>query len=122
MKVLAISTLCAFVILSAVMQSTTPSSIHPIGILFVFVLLYMLALGVLTFFVYLSNKLAIKISRKRANLLPMSVGRACIYASVLSLAFIMIVGMASIGRTRFYEVMLVIIFEIAACFYVAKQR
>lgn len=48
-RILAIVTLAAFVLLSAILQSTSPSTIHPIGILFVLILFYMLVLGVLTF-------------------------------------------------------------------------
>jgi hypothetical protein len=121
-KVLALSTLTAFVFLSALMQSTSPSAIHPMGILVVFILLYVLALGVLTFFVYTCAALFGTIQRRAGQRKPLSMKQAYFYASVLALAPVMLVGMKSIGRANVYEVMLVVIFELVACFYISKQR
>ena len=120
-KVLALSTLCAFVLLSALLQSTTPSTIHPLGILAVFVLLYLLALGVLTFFIYAMNRLLPK-KGGGAESQHNSLKRAYMYGSALALAPIMLAGMASIGRTGVYEFILVVLFEIVACFYLTKHR
>ena len=121
-KVLAVSTLCAFVLLSALMQSTTPSSIHPIGILFVFILLYALALGVLTFFIFWLSQLVAKLQKVDPTKIDITLKRAYLYASVIALAPVMIAGMASIGRAGFYEILLVVVFEAVACFYVSRQR
>lgn len=123
-KVLAVSSLCAFVLLSALMQSTTPSSIHPLGILAVFVLIYVLALGVLTFFVFWGSRLIQKIDKRRqgAGISRVTLRRTYLYGSVLALAPVMAIGMASIGRLDFYQVLLVVLFECAACFYVARRR
>lgn len=120
-KVLAISTLCAFVLLSAFMQSTSPSSMHPLGILFVFFLIYLLVLGVLTFFMYGIRVIFTKLRRK-GSIGQSTLKRMYIYASVLALAPVMIVAIASIGRLGVYEFLLVVAFEAIACFYVAKHR
>lgn len=120
-KVLALSTLCSFVLLSALMQSTTPSSIHPLGILFVFFLIYLLALGVLTFLLYIGALIALRV-RKRERSSAFVLRRSYVYASVLSLAPVMIIGMSSIGRMGIYEFLLVAMFEVIVCFYVAKHR
>ncbi len=118
-KVLAVITLSAFVILSALFQSTSPSTIHPLGILVIFILLYLLALGVLTFFMYgLARGIA---AVKRKNHTP-SLQEVYYYGSVLALAPVMILGMRSIGRSEAYDILLVVVFEIIACFYVAKRR
>ena len=123
-KVLAVSSLCAFVLLSALMQATTPSSIHPLGILAVFVLIYLLALGVLTFFVFWGSRLMIKVYKraKAGTGAVLTLRRAYLYGSVLALAPVMIIGIASIGRLDFYQILLVLLFEGAACFYVARRR
>ena len=120
-KVLAISTLCAFVLLSAVMQSTTPSSIHPLGILFVFFLIYLLVLGVLTFLFYGGASIVLRL-RKRELASTHVLKRSYVYSSVLSLTPVMIIGISSIGRMGVYEFLLVAIFEATVCFYVARQR
>ena len=121
-KVLAISTLCAFVLLSALMQSTTPSSIHPLGILFVFFLIYLLALGVLTFFIYGIRLALKKVRGGKVTSSQVVLRRSYIYASVLSLAPVMLIGISSIGRMGVYEFLLIAAFEVIACFYVAKHR
>lgn len=118
-KVLAISSLLAAVLLLALLQVTSPASIHPIGILFVFLLLYVLALGVLTFFIIGAHWILVGFKLRRDAL---SSRRAYFYASVLALAPVMLVCMQSIGRIGFYEVALVIVFECIACFYIAKRR
>ena len=123
-KVLAIAALIAFALLSAITQSTTPSTIHPFGILLVFILLYVLALGVLTFFVFWGSRLMIKVYKraKAGTGAVLTLRRAYLYGSVLALAPVMIIGIASIGRLDFYQILLVLLFEGAACFYVARRR
>lgn len=118
-KVLALSTLAAFVLLSALMHSASPSTIHPIGILAAFILIYMLALGVLSFFVYSAVNIMGRLWRRPVKI---SLKNAYFYASVLALAPVMLIGMRSIGRANVYEVFLVIIFEVVACFYISRQR
>lgn len=118
-KVLALSTLAAFVLLSALMHSTSPSTIHPIGILAAFILIYMLSLGVLSFFVYSAVNIMGRLWRRPVKI---SLKNAYFYASVLALAPVMLIGMRSIGRANVYEVFLVIIFEVVACFYISRQR
>lgn len=122
-RILAIITLVAFVILSALLQSTSPSTIHPIGILIVFILFYLLALGVLTFFMF---GLSVGIAKLRRTSQPvgntMSFRDAYYYASVVALAPVLLVAMRSIGRGDIVDVTLVVAFEVVACFYVAKRH
>lgn len=118
-KVLAISTLIATVLLLAFLQVTSPATIHPLGILFVFLLLYVLALGVLTFFIAGSSRALVAFHILRE---PLTIRRAYFYASVLSLAPVMLICMQSIGRIGVYEVALILLFEGIACFYIAKRR
>lgn len=122
-RILAIITLVAFVLLSALLQSTSPSTVHPIGILFVFILFYLLALGVLTFFMFGLSKLLNKLRRKAQPAgKAMTFREAYYFASVIALAPVLLVAMRSIGRGGVIDVVLVIAFEIVACFYVAKRR
>ena len=120
-KSIAIITLVAFVLLSALLQSTTPSTIHPVGILFVFILFYLLAMGLLTFFMFWLSRLLARLSSKSHTLQPMSIKQAYYYGSVIALAPVLLVGMRSIGRGDGWDVILVIIFEVIACFYIAKR-
>lgn len=87
-----------------------------------FILLYVLALGVLTFFVFVGGNMLRRIRRVQPVGHELTLRRSYVYGLVLALAPVMMIGMASIARLGFYEILLVIIFESAACFYVAKQR
>ncbi len=118
-KVLAISSLLAAVLLLALLQVTSPASIHPIGILFVFLLLYVLALGVLTFFIIGIQWILVGFKIRREAL---SSRRAYFYASVLALAPVILMCMQSLGQVGVYETALVVAFESIACFYIAKRR
>lgn len=120
-KVLAISSLSAFVLLSALLQSTSPSTIHPVGILAVFILIYVLALGVLTFFVYAVGSLWYRRRTARHAIKPFTLARAYYFASVLALAPVMLIGARSVGRAEIMDVILVVLFEILACFYIARR-
>ena len=121
-KVLAMTTLMAFVLLSALLQSTSPSTIHPLGILVIFVLIYTLALGVLTFFVFGASRAVGLFTKRVRKVRVMSIQRAYYFASVLALAPVMYMGIRSIGRTGVYELALIVVFEIIACFYIAKRQ
>lgn len=121
-KALTLSSLFAFVLLSAILQSTTPSTIHPVGILSVFVLLYVLALGVLTFCLYIFSRIISKTIVKRSVRQSLSLQKSYYYGSVLALAPVMILGIRSIGRTGVYDIVLIVLFEIIACFYITKRR
>lgn len=124
-RLLAIITLVAFVLLSALLQSTTPSTIHPVGILCVFVLFYVWALGVLTFFVFAANKLALRFAGRRKAVQPfrrLTLQGSYYYASVLALAPVLFVGMNSIGRGSVWDIILIVVFEVVACFYITKRQ
>jgi hypothetical protein len=120
-KVIAVITLAAFVLLSALLQSTTPSTIHPVGILVVLILFYLLAMGLLTFFMFGVSRLLSKILSASKNTQAMTMKQAYYYGSVLALAPVLLVGMRSIGRGSTWDVILVMVFEIIACFYISKR-
>ncbi len=120
-KVLALTTLIAFALLSALLQSTSPSTIHPLGILVIFILFYVLALGVLTFLLYATGQVVARFMKHARDSQKMTMHRAYYFASVLALAPVMYVGVRSIGHTGIYELVLIIAFEVIACFYIAKR-
>lgn len=121
-KVLGIITLSAFVLLSAIMQSTSPSAIHPLGILLVFVLIYLLALGLLTFFIFGVSRFIHQFKSQNGRLRQMPLKTAYYYASVLAIAPVMLFGVRSIGRTAPMDIALITLFEIVACFYISRRR
>lgn len=121
-RLLPVTTLAAFVLLSALLQSTSPSTIHPIGILAVFVLFYMLALGVLTFFMFGVSRALTRLPYTHNQKAQLSFKQAYYFATVIALAPVLIIGMRSIGRGGTQDILLVIVFELIACFYIAKRQ
>lgn len=102
-KIIALSSMMAMAYLVFLLQTTTPSTIGPLGILLVFILMYITALGVLTFFIVGLQKLLLKITvaiDARKAFAPMSFMRAYYFASVMALGPVMIIGMQSVNLLR----------------------
>jgi hypothetical protein len=123
-RIVAISMVGAIVLLSVLLQTTAPATIGPLGILFVFILLYVSVLGVLTFLLYGCSRVVSKIVSTvvgRTLIRPLSLGRSYYYSSVLALAPVLFIGMQSVGEVSAYDVLLVVLFVVIACIYIAKR-
>ena len=118
----ALSAIFLFVIL----QTTTPSSIHPVGLLGVFILLYSTFGIVILFALYFGAKIVGRmragLSSSRAVANELTLQRAYIYATVLALAPVVLIGMKSVGNLGLIDIALVLLFELIACFYIWKRQ
>lgn len=120
-KMLSLAVLISAVLLSTLMQVTTPSTAHPIVILSVLILLYVLALGALTFLISGISALIKRVILKNQQHEVLGFRQSYYLSSVLALGPVLLVGAQSIGRNSAYDVFLVVVFEIVACFYIAKR-
>ena len=123
-KVLTISLAVAFMLLVILLQTTTPATVGPLGILLIFVLMYVSVLCVLTFLLFAVSKVVAKVSTSvtvKRPLQPLSLIRSYYYASVLALAPVMLIGMQSVGEVNGYELSLVVLFVVISCVYIAKR-
>lgn len=123
-KSIIISIVVSIIALSAILQTTTPTTIGPLGILVVFILIYITALGVLTFLLKGGNYAAIKIGKLLSLRRPvqrMTLGRAYYFSSVIALAPVMLVGVQSVTDIGIYDITLVALFTVIACVYVGKR-
>lgn len=123
-KVIGIITIAAVVLLFFVVNATSPSGAGPLGILVVFLLLYISLTGFLTVVTVLLNRLVVKISSTittRRPLEKLSWKRAYYIASVVALGPVMLIGMGSVGRAGVTEFLLVMIFVCIGLFYVEKR-
>jgi hypothetical protein len=123
-RVIAISFVAATMLLVILLQTTTPSTIGPLGILVVFILMYVSALGVLTFLLFTGSRLLARVSRTivtRRPAQPLGLGRAYYFSSVLALAPVMFIGMQSVGKVGVSDVALIILFMTISCIYIAKR-
>lgn len=123
-KLITVGVVLGLVILAILLQQTNPAAVGPLGILIVFVLIYLLVLGVLTILLFVGNKLAAKIAKALAvqrPVQPLHFRRAYYFASVIALAPVMFMGMQSVGEVGAYDVILVLLFVTIACVYIAKR-
>jgi hypothetical protein len=123
-KVLTISLIAATMLLVVLLQTTTPATIGPLGILLVFVLMYVSVLCVLTFLLFTVSRVIAKISSSITVKRPwqrLTIVRSYYFASVIALAPVMLIGMQSVGEVSFYEVMLIVVFVAISCIYISKR-
>lgn len=123
-RVISVSIVLATVILALILQTSTPSNAGPVGILIVFLLMYMLVLGVLTFMLFWGSKLwgrVVRLIVPKRPLRSLTLVRSYYFSSVIGLAPVIFVGMQSVGEVGFYDVLLVVLFVSVACFYIAKR-
>lgn len=110
--------------LALLLQLTTPATIHPVGILGVFICIYLLVLGVLTFFVFWGSRLyarglsAMTSKRYQAARLV----TAYQYSTVISLAPVMLLAMRTVGGVEVSDILFVILFVSLACFYIWRRQ
>lgn len=123
-KFIAISGAVAVVLLAIMLQVTTPATIGPLGLLFVFILLYVASLSMLTFFIFAMSRVAARLARSvmlRRPLHVLTIPQAYYYGSVVGLAPVMLLGMQSVGSVGVYEALLVVLFAVLGCVYIAKR-
>ena len=123
-KFIAASGLIAVVLLTIVLQITTPATIGPLGLLFVFIKLYVASLSTLTFFIFGTSRVAERLAGSltvRRPLRSLTLQQAYYYGSVVALAPEMLLGMQSVGAVGVYETILVLLFAVLGCVYIAKR-
>jgi len=122
-KVIAISSAVSITLLIALLQNTTPSTIGPLGILLVFILMYVSVLGALTFLLCGGSRIIgyVALSFGISKVGNLTLNRSYYFCSIIALAPVMLVAMQSVGEITFYDVSLVTIFTILGCVYVSKR-
>lgn len=123
-KIIPLVTLVSAILLVTLINTTTPASAGPLGILGIFIFAYLLSLGVVTYFIYGVSRVVAHLSsaftvRKPIQALPIK--RSYYYATVVAAAPIMLVGLQSVGAIGVYEVALVLLFVVIGCLYITKR-
>ena len=122
-RFLAFLAFLAAVLLLAIMQTTTPSTVSPLTIVVVFILLYSLLACVLAlsfFFVYRIFCKFVHRDLKTTHHTPGS-GEVLTYCAIVALGPVVIVAMRSIGHVQSYTPVLVVLFIFCAILYVRRQ-
>lgn len=121
MSVISFVSLC---LLFFLLNSTTPATAGPFGILLIFMLAYMLSLGVITFFLYgmfrLFSHLSVAFVAK-SPLEKLTFKKSFYFSTVIAAAPIMLIGLRSVGGVGIYDYLLVFLFVVIGCLYVSKR-
>lgn len=110
--------------LALLLQLTTPATIHPAGILIVFICIYLLVLGVLTFFIYWGSRLyarGLSAMTGKQYITP-NLSVVYQYATVVSLAPVMLLAMRTVGGVGVSDILFVAIFVALASFYIWRRQ
>lgn len=113
------------VALFTVLQLTTPASVHPVGLLGIFILIYILITVVATLGLYagirLFQQFTISVFGRASIKNAPSIQRAYLYGTILAFAPVILIGMRSVGSFGFVDISLVVAFELIACFYIWRR-
>lgn len=123
-KILIIAAVLSGVVLTVILNTTTPASAGAFGILAVFLFAYIFVLSVLSFLIYGTFRLVSYIIAMFTGMKPhsvMSLRRAYYYATVLGVIPVMIISMQSVGGVGVYELILIGLFVLVGCIYVTKR-
>lgn len=114
----------ASTLLFVVLSTSTPSQAGPIGVLFVFILIYIMLVACIMLALYggsIARERFSKVLRTRKPMLRLSMSHSYYYASVLALVPVMLLAMQSVGQIDWRQFVLVAIFATVACVYVKKR-
>lgn len=114
----------SLVIAGLMLTMTRPGEVGPFGVLAFFVLLYLSAGSIiymlLTGIMYVLMRV-LPPGSLRLWLENVSHTKVYYYTTVLALAPVVLLGMASVGSIGGLDIVLVVLFEILACFYISRR-
>ena len=119
-----ITTLVSLGLLIFLLNTTTPVTAGPFGILAIFVFAYLILFVIIAYFLHVMSILIARLSISlisRRPFEPLTLKRSFYYSSVISAAPIMIVGIQSVGTVGIYELLLITIFVSIGCLYISKK-
>ncbi|HRQ86986.1 MAG TPA: hypothetical protein PLY16_02640 [Candidatus Saccharibacteria bacterium] len=124
-RIVTITTLISLCLLSILLVTTTPGSVGPFGLLVIFISAYLACIGLISFFLFgfsraIGYMLAI-MKVRAARFQPLPYKRAYYFSTVLAAAPVMLIGLQSVGSVGIYEVILVTLFTLVGCIYIAKR-
>jgi hypothetical protein len=118
---ISVVSLCSLIVMINV---TTPTNVGPFGILVFFGLMYLTLLGLVAYFIFVINKMVVHLSTAftiRKPLYLMSYKKALYFSSIVSATPVIILGIQTVGAVDLYETILIALFTVIGCIYVAKR-
>lgn len=109
----------SLIVLLAIMQTTAPSKVGPVAIVFVFILIYVLVTCTLSLLFLFLRRAVILFRLVQAT--PSQHARIIAYCAVLALAPTIILAMQSVGQMQPYIYVCVGLFVVLAISYIHYQ-
>lgn len=107
------------------LQMTSPSEAGPIGVLAIFICLYIVIVAIVYLLLMAAStlvRLVVKENQKVRRLAQWRSVSAYYYASVLGLAPVILLGFQSVGAISWFDATLVVILTTLGCFYISKRN
>jgi hypothetical protein len=123
-RIIAIAGLLAAAVLILVINTTSPTTVGPLGILTVFFCIYVVAVACLTLGFFFGSRFLARLLKSvvvRRPLQPMKLSRAYYFSSIIALAPVMLIGMQSVGSAGLSDIILVLLFVVIGVMYTAKR-
>lgn len=123
-RVIALITIVSLCLLTLMLTTTTPATAGPFGLLVIFISAYLASVGLISFFLYGLSRVMVYASsgvsvRKPLQVMPFK--RAYYFSTIIAAAPVMLIGLQSVGSVGIYEFILVVVFVVIGCVYVAKR-
>jgi hypothetical protein len=122
--IILISTIVSICLLAVLMNTITPVTAGPFGILAIFIFAYILLAGLISYVLHVTSLIVSKLSTAfmpRQPIEALSLRRSYYYSTVVASAPIMLIGLQSVGNVGIYEVLLIVLFVTIGCLYVSKR-
>ena len=120
MKIFSFIALVALILTAVILNATSPSSAGPLGILVFFVCLYALFICLTYIAIVMSRQVVARFFVKK-SISETSQYKDYYYSTVIALSPTIYIGMQSMGDVGVFEIALLVIFELLACFFIYKR-
>lgn len=112
------------IVIAAVVNITSPSDMGPFGILLFFASAYGFFMGLFYVLLFFLKRVTLRLNispAKKAGIETVTSLRLYYYSTVIALFPVIYIGMQSMGSVGIFEMALLVLFEILACFFVYKR-
>ena len=123
-KLLVIIGIASGVILTVILNTTTPATAGAFGILSVFIFTYLLIVSIMTFALYAISRGVVfigNLAKPNVSGEAMRLQRAYYFATILALAPVIVISLQSVGGVGIYELGLILLLVLLGCIYVTKR-
>lgn len=111
----------SLLILLVLFNLLAPDTTSPILILVIFGLIYMVSFGGFLGIYQIMSRVVGYIYRGNTTKQSAFCQKKYFYIAVLSMAFIVLLALSSIGEVAWYEIFLVMLITVLICFYIYKK-